>query len=159
MSTTVSSEPEPVKFELDHLNHLSEDHDPQGPTANEKEKKTSSILVSNLRKKIEELFAIDLRSLALTRIAVAMLVLVDLLWRFTSLGAFYSDKGLVPRAAIFENGMGDADEFLLLTEGDDAVPVLKPDRARRLEARRGKAREFVEEHAAVRVYSAFGHAG
>jgi len=103
MSTTVSSEPEPVKFELDHLNHLSEDHDPQGPTANEKEKKTSSILVSNLRKKIEELFAIDLRSLALTRIAVAMLVLVDLLWRFTSLGAFYSDKGLVPRAAIFEH--------------------------------------------------------
>jgi len=103
MPTTVSSEPEPVKFELDHVNHLSEDHDPQGPTANKKEKKTSSILVSNLRKKIEELFAIDLRSLALTRIAVALLVLVDLLWRFTSLGAFYSDRGLVPRAAVFED--------------------------------------------------------
>jgi len=62
-----------------------------------------------------------------------------------------------PRAAIFENGMGDAEELLFVTEGDDALPVLKPDRARGLEARRGKARQFVEEDAAVRVASAFWH--
>ena len=38
--------------------------------------------------------------------------------------------------------MGDTDELLFLTEGDDAMSVLKPDRARGLEARRGKAREL-----------------
>ena len=53
--------------------------------------------------------------------------------------------------------MGDADELLFLTEGDDAMPVLKPDRARGLEARRGEAHEFIEEDAAVRVASAFRH--
>ena len=53
--------------------------------------------------------------------------------------------------------MGDADELLFVTEGDDAVPVLKPNRARGLEARRGEAHEFVEEKAAVRVGSAFRH--
>ena len=46
--------------------------------------------------------------------------------------------------------MGDADELLFLTEGDDAIPVFKPDRARGLEARRGEAHEFIEEDAAVR---------
>ena len=37
------------------------------------------------------------------------------------------------------------------------MPVLKPDRARGLEARRGEAQEFVEESAAVRVASALWH--
>jgi len=53
--------------------------------------------------------------------------------------------------------MGNADELLFVAEGDDAMPVLKPDRARGLEARRGEARQFVEEDAAVRVASAFRH--
>ena len=49
--------------------------------------------------------------------------------------------------------MGDADELLFVTEGDDALPVLKPDRARGLEARRGEADEFVEENAALSAVS------
>jgi hypothetical protein len=53
--------------------------------------------------------------------------------------------------------MGDADELLLVTEGDDAPPVLKPHLARGREARRGKARQLVEEDAAIRVASAFWH--
>jgi hypothetical protein len=53
--------------------------------------------------------------------------------------------------------MGDADELLFVPEGDDAMPVLKRDRARGLEARRGKAQELVEEKAVVRVASAFRH--
>ena len=59
--------------------------------------------------------------------------------------------------------MGDADAFaalkimVLVTKRNDAMPVLNRDRARGLEARRGEAREFVEEDAAVRVASAFGH--
>ena len=53
--------------------------------------------------------------------------------------------------------MGDADELLFVTEGDDAMPVLEPDRARGPKARRGEAHEFVEEDAAVRVACAFWH--
>ena len=59
--------------------------------------------------------------------------------------------------------MGDPDAFaafatmVLVAEGDDALPVLKPDRTRGLEARRGEAHQFVEENAAVCVTSAFGH--
>src|SRR5580704_1726157 len=62
-----------------------------------------------------------------------------------------------PRAAVFENGVGDADELFFVTEGDDAMPVLKSDSARGLEARCGEAEEFVKENAAVRVASAFRH--
>jgi hypothetical protein len=53
--------------------------------------------------------------------------------------------------------MSEADKLLFLTEGDDAMLVLKPDRARGLEARRGDAYEFIEEDAAVRVASTFRH--
>ena len=59
--------------------------------------------------------------------------------------------------------MGDADAFaafaamVLVIEGDNAMLVLRPDRARGLEARRVEAQEFVEEGAAVRVGPAFGH--
>ena len=70
---------------------------------------------------------------------------------------------MTPRAAVREFRMGDADAFaafvamVLVTEGDNAMPVLKPDRARGLEARRGEAHELIEEDAAVRVATAFGH--
>ena len=47
--------------------------------------------------------------------------------------------------------MGEADELLFLTEGDDAMLVLKPNRARGLEARYADAHEFIEENAAVRI--------
>ena len=47
--------------------------------------------------------------------------------------------------------------MVLVAEGDDAMPVLKPDRARGLEARRVEAQEFVEEDAAVRIDPAFWH--
>ena len=53
--------------------------------------------------------------------------------------------------------MGDADELLFVTEGDNAMPVLKPDRARGLEARRGEAHEFIEEDAGARIDRAFWH--
>ena len=53
--------------------------------------------------------------------------------------------------------MGEADEPLFVTEGNDAMPVLEPDRARGPQTRRGKAHQFVEEGATVRVDSAFWH--
>ena len=57
---------------------------------------------NTFRLKIEELFGIDLRTLALMRIATAMLVLVDLIWRAQYLRAFYTDEGLLPRAPLIE---------------------------------------------------------
>jgi len=53
--------------------------------------------------------------------------------------------------------MGDADEFRPPAERNKYLPVLEPDRARSLEARRGEAHEFVEENAAIRVASALWH--
>lgn len=46
------------------------------------------------------LFAIDTRSLALFRIAMALLLLVDLAVRFTDLNAMYTDDGMFSRAEI-----------------------------------------------------------
>jgi hypothetical protein len=66
---------------------------------------------------------------------------------------------VAPRAAVFENGMGDADKLLFVTEGDDAMPVLEPDYPRGPQTRRGKAHQFIEEDAAVCVAPAFRHEG
>jgi predicted DCC family thiol-disulfide oxidoreductase YuxK len=43
-------------------------------------------------------FALDLRSLAALRFALGLLLLIDTLSRFSEVGAFYSDAGVVPRA-------------------------------------------------------------
>jgi predicted DCC family thiol-disulfide oxidoreductase YuxK len=46
---------------------------------------------------LDTLFGIDLRSLAIFRICIAIFILIDLLQRSTSLQAFYTDAGAVPR--------------------------------------------------------------
>ena len=53
--------------------------------------------------------------------------------------------------------MSDADEFGLLAERYDGMPVLEPDHARGREARRREAHKLIEEDAVVRVASAFRH--
>ncbi len=53
--------------------------------------------------------------------------------------------------------MGDADELLFVTEGDNAMSVLKPDSARGPQARYADANKFVEENAAARIDRAFWH--
>jgi predicted DCC family thiol-disulfide oxidoreductase YuxK len=100
--TNVSSVQEPVKSGVGHSGKLAGEHSPPFSRTSELGKRTASSLPSLLRQKIEELFSIDLRSLALTRIVVALLVLVDLVWRSSSLAAFYSDQGLLPPAALYE---------------------------------------------------------
>jgi len=57
--------------------------------------------------KIKELFGIDYRSLAFFRISIAVILLFDLIIRATSLKAFYSDYGTLPRSYIFER-FGDS---------------------------------------------------
>ncbi len=49
----------------------------------------------------ERLLGIDLRALAAFRVAIGMIVLVDLVIRATALGAHYSDSGVLPRAFYF----------------------------------------------------------
>jgi hypothetical protein len=50
-----------------------------------------------LRGKLRELFAVDLRSLALLRIGLGVSVLVDLTARATDLVGLYTDQGVLPR--------------------------------------------------------------
>src|SRR5262249_32796784 len=49
---------------------------------------------------LQNLFAIDLRSLALFRVLLALLLLADLAIRATDLNAMYTDDGMFPRAEI-----------------------------------------------------------
>lgn len=51
--------------------------------------------------KLRELFSIDLRSLALFRICIALIILFHLTTIFPDLGAFYTDLGVLPRASLF----------------------------------------------------------
>jgi hypothetical protein len=53
-------------------------------------------------KKIQEIFGLDLRSLALFRIGLAWVILTDLILRFDDIKTFYSDEGVLPRSALIE---------------------------------------------------------
>src|SRR6478672_1142317 len=53
-----------------------------------------------LRDKIDELFGIDLRSLAAFRIGLGTVLLVDLIAKSADLEAFYTDEGTLPRLAL-----------------------------------------------------------
>ena len=56
-------------------------------------------LPPDLREKLEDLFAIDRRSLTLLRVSLGSLLLVDLAMRARNLQAHYTDGGVFPRAA------------------------------------------------------------
>lgn len=60
-------------------------------------------LKSRFGGKLEELFGIDLRSLALFRVGLGLLILVDLFSRVGDIRAFYADAGVIPRSALLEN--------------------------------------------------------
>ncbi len=51
-------------------------------------------------------FSLDLRTLAVFRIALACIILRDLFVRATDLTAHYSDTGILPRSALFEHFSG-----------------------------------------------------
>lgn len=52
--------------------------------------------------KIQEVFAIDYRSLAVFRIILAAMLLFDLAIRFPDISAHYTDEGVLPREALFK---------------------------------------------------------
>ncbi len=57
---------------------------------------------NKLKTKLEELFGLDLRSLALFRIGLALIIIVDLIIRAGDLTAHYSDAGVLPRTLLKE---------------------------------------------------------
>ena len=57
-------------------------------------------LKTRLAQTVDALFGVDLRSLALFRIAVALVLLADLAIRATDLVAHYTDAGVLPRATL-----------------------------------------------------------
>ena len=61
---------------------------------------------SPLGTKLEKIFGIDLRSLALFRIALALLILADLIHRTQDLVAHYSDQGILPRSSLIDLSSG-----------------------------------------------------
>ena len=54
------------------------------------------------RAKAVEVFSADLRSLAVFRIVLALLILAVLANRATDLSAHYTDKGVLPRSVLLE---------------------------------------------------------
>lgn len=54
------------------------------------------------KNKLQELFGIDIRSLALFRIGLALVLLGDLIVRLQDLKAHYSDEGVLPRSILID---------------------------------------------------------
>jgi len=51
-------------------------------------------------KKIQEIFSVDLRTLAFFRMSLAAVLFYDLCWRAVDLCAHYTDQGIIPRAVL-----------------------------------------------------------
>ncbi len=57
--------------------------------------------------KATKLFSVDLRAMAIFRIAIALLILVDLSLRLTDLEAFYTEKGVLPLRGLMNLSWND----------------------------------------------------
>lgn len=68
--------------------------------------------------KIIRFFGLDLRSLALMRISIGVLIISDIAVRSTDLLAHYTDEGVLPRAYIFDNWDSHYHLSLHLLSGD-----------------------------------------
>jgi hypothetical protein len=88
---------------------------------------------SLLRALARECFALDLRSLALFRVALALVLLADLAGRWPDLAAHYSDDGVLPRSLIVVNvpvsvhalgGSAAYERLVFLLAGAVAVALL-----------------------------------
>jgi hypothetical protein len=77
-----------------------------------------------IRAKTEELFGVDLRSLALFRMALALIALADLSMRAGSLIPFYTDRGVLPRQVLLTELSSSWRLSLLLISGDVAVQAV-----------------------------------
>src|ERR687889_497980 len=69
------------------------------------------------------LFGIDLRTLALYRVCLALIIITDLVARARDLTAHYSDAGVLPRAALLGD-IGQWSPSLHLISGSPRVQAL-----------------------------------
>jgi len=76
-----------------------------------------------VRERVRALFAIDLRSLALFRITVGVILLYDLADRARLLGANYGDAGVVPRELVLANARRGLLPSLHLMAGSEAAQL------------------------------------
>lgn len=72
---------------------------------------------NGMRKKFRKLFGIDIRSLALFRIGLGLILLVDLFLRLQDLNVHYSDEGVLPRDVLIANHIGPWNVSLHLFNG------------------------------------------
>jgi len=72
---------------------------------------------SGMASRAAAVLGLDLRSLALFRVAISVVVLGDLVQRAVDLRAHYSDAGVLPRAALIERFSGDWAISLHLASG------------------------------------------
>src|SRR5689334_20839721 len=95
-----------------------------------------SHFVSRAKSKIEQIFGIDLRTLALFRVCLSLIILLDLALRARDLTAHYSDYGVLPRAALlgdigwrvpslhFISGSAKVEALLFIVQGLVALAML-----------------------------------
>lgn len=55
--------------------------------------------------KAQELFSLDLKSLAMMRIFIAILIIIDLILRIPDIKAFYTDEGVLPRLLLISQSV------------------------------------------------------
>ena len=80
-------------------------------------------LLSRAAAKFAEIFGIDLRTLALFRVCLALIILLDLALRARDLTAHYSDHGVLPRAALLGD-IGQGFPSLHLISGSSKIEAL-----------------------------------
>jgi hypothetical protein len=78
----------------------------------ESEAPPAAAATSRRREALREVFGLDLRSLALFRVLLALLVLCDVVGRFGDLEAHYGEAGVLPLALVPTPGMGAGDVLL-----------------------------------------------
>ena len=71
-----------------------------------------------------QIFGIDLRSLALFRVAIAAILIIDLLVRLSDLSTHYTDWGVLPRDVVIENTISSWSFSLHLMNGSFTGQVL-----------------------------------
>lgn len=77
--------------------------------------------MQKLKTVFKSMFALDLRSLALFRILFGLCLFIDIVYRIPYVYDFYSDEGVLPRAALIENFMNIWEMSLFLANGQTAV--------------------------------------
>ena len=74
--------------------------------------------------KLRNIFSIDLRSLALFRITIGSLVLMDLSIRSRDLTAHYTDSGIMPRYLLASSFGAAVDTSLYMINGTETAAIL-----------------------------------